>query len=218
MNRDLVFGAIIITILLGVFLFKKYKSYPEYLVVVPNDRVKTPVRQKRLYTMRYSGLTFGTFSVPAGVNVSTLTNYTGTTLPAMSTNNPTSTNYGIPGISKTLSIYNATADAFNIIGVSLSTVAISGTTPVNKIGMTMGVKGVGTPTPYNGDKIALPGENQIQFTNLAEYILQRLTIICNNVTNRSLYIYFTNASGQSGGIRINNLTNEILIIDLYNTV
>jgi len=217
MNRRLLLGIGVVIIIIIIFLYYKNKKITEYLLVVPNSTVSTPIRLKKVYTIH--GLSFPsstTFSIPTlstDPNIPPFIDFTGKDLPV-----PSTVDTGIRGkeeLVKSVSIYNVGPSSFNIIGVNLKVVPNANTpSTTNAVKMTMGTRSA-TPINYNGTILTLDQDKQIQFTNLNDFVLQRLIVMCNNTSNRSLYIYFTNVSDQIYGIRINNLTNDILIIDLY---
>lgn len=217
MNRKITIGIGVVIFILIIFLYYKFKTHPDYLVVVPNSVVATPIRIKKVYTIRTPAFPANTtFTIPTEIsdpNVPVFENYTGKDLPAVST---VITGITARNMIKSINIYNIGPNSFNMIGVNLKVVLNQTLNSTNNaIKMTIGTRSA-TPITYNGDKLMLDQDKQIQFTNLNDFVLQRLTIICNNLVKRSLYIYLTNISDQNTGIRINNLTNDILVIDLYN--
>lgn len=218
MDRNtLKFGVVIFVFLLLLFLYNKMRNYSDYLVVVPNSLVTTKVRPKTRYRFNFVDISWSSGFDPTNPVVTT-TDYTTKNC----TNNPlplecpviSGISSGINGSSKTLHIYNPSISSFKIIGTTLQ--VTSNAYLFTKVAMTIGSRTL--PKPYKGDKIDIPIEQEIKFINLDEYILNRITIICDNVIDKSLYIYITNTSSNvTGGFRINNLTNNILIIDLYNS-
>lgn len=208
MNRHLLFALIILTLLIGIFMFEKYKKYPEYLTVVPNSMVATRVRVKKVYNIH--GLTYRSTFSPTTESPVTLISLAPTdNVPSKST-----IVSGIDGSGKTLSIYNIGPDSFKVIGASLDATPKSSTV-TSKIGMTIGAVS-STPVKYAGDKVFILADTQIQFNNLDDFMLNRLTIICDNAVNRSLYIYFK-YNNTYAGIRVNDLKDDILIINLFNS-
>jgi hypothetical protein len=208
MNRYLIFGSIILAILIIVFLVYKFKQYPDYLAVVPNESVTTKKRPKTYYK-----LIFSTINGVSSFSPSTMTPIVTIDKTNKKIDPPSGVTTGIPGTDKRLFIYNNSPDAFNIIGTTLVTTT-SSTTVIDKIKMTIGPRS-GDTTEYTGNKTSIKRENQIEFTNISNYILNKLTIVCDNVTSRSLYVYIT-SKNLYYGILINNLKNDILLIDLYN--
>jgi hypothetical protein len=206
-NKYLIFGVIIFILLVAIFLYYKYKKYDDYLTIVPNPVVSTKQIPKTYYKLIFSNITgLSQFNSKDTLVVTTI-NKTGKTI-----DSPSGANTGIPGTGKSFYIYNNSPDSFNILGTTLIAVATKNAS--NKIDMKIGSKS-GDSLAYNGSKISINKEYQIEYINISEYVLNRLTVICNNTTSRSLYIYFL-YNNKYYGIIVNNLQNDILIIDLYN--
>lgn len=208
-KKLLIFAGVIVTLLLGTFLYYKYKSYPDYLVVVPNSSVSTKLRAKKYFDLMRAALPFTAFA-PASAISATLIDYTD--LSAVDSSGVVS---GVSGTDYKLSIYNIGPESFNIIGCALN-VTVPSTPPSSKVGMTIGIRGGQTPKQYNGDKVSLASETEIAFINTTGYVMNRIILICDNYKARSLYIYLTNGANQCGGYKFENLTNTILVINLFN--
>lgn len=215
-NKYLIFGGVIFVLLLLIFLFEKYKSYPEYLTIVPNSLVAVKVRPKKYYDIS-NPTNFGVFNTTTPPVI--LKDYKN-----LSNNNPSNVivphsgiNDGINNIQSgtdyKLFIYNPGVDSFNIVGVTLEVINKGNGTKIN---MTIGPKDIPSLVkPYKGDKISIPIQNEIAFINTSGFVLNRIIIICENVTPRPLYIYLKNTSNQYYGIKVADLTNTILVINLF---
>lgn len=207
-KRYLILGAIIVVLLLGIFLFNKFKKAPDYLKVVPNAMVTTVVKPKRYYRFIYSTTPAkASFTIPT--TTALLDDYTGKNLPGLP-----STAKGVAGDSKVLNVYNSDQFDVKITGLTLSAIPDS-TSVKDKITQTIGPRTGYTPTKYTGDPVILNRDMQIQFSNLSNFVVTRLTIICNNKLPHELFVYFMDTGPQYIGARFDNLRDDILVIDFY---
>jgi hypothetical protein len=220
-KRYIIFGVSVTVFLLLIFLFYKYKQYPEYLVVVPNSKVTTFIRPKRWYKFITTGIPYDTFNLSTIQNKTpvTLLDYSkGVILTDNSVTNtvpePSSVATGTPATDLSVHIYNLGPKTLNIIGVLLYTTYLNNT-PTNNLLYTVGPRG-GTPKEYDAGKLTLEVDNQISITNINEFILNRLTFICDNLDNQSVFIYLQNTTNNTiSGIKISNITKDFIIIDFY---
>lgn len=218
-KRFVIFVGVIIVLLLSIFLYEKYKTHLDYLTIVPNSVVALKTREKKYYDF-IKPANFGSFN-PSSATAVVLKSYTDLTNndPAKGIVPHSGVGTGVNKAGLTdykLFIYNPGSDAFNIIGVTLEALPLNPETD-NKISMTIGPKDVAPALikPYNGDKISIPIENEIAFIGTTGFVLIRITLICDNVAARPLYIYFKNTSNNYSGIKIDKLTNTILIVNLF---
>lgn len=222
MNKYLLCVIIVMTLFMIVFLYYKFKDYPDYLAIVPNEKVTTKVRKSMAFSWRNpTGLFTSTLIIPT-TGFITLIDKTDSKIDSPS---DTSTMFNGSITNKTdiyaiteLNIYNTNATPFKLIGVSLISMQNPYiTNPTNKITRTYSKDITATPTiQYDGSNLDLPTSHKITYGNINEYLLSRLIIICDNTEKKSLYIYVKNNNSYYSGILINNLLNDILIIDLYN--
>lgn len=182
-----------------------------------------------MFTVGYNNLvTNGSFNIPAAPltgaatgtsvppgNISTYLDYTNIEQPS----NLSSVTSGMMGsateIISQLSVYNIGPDGFKILGMTLVVTPKDQTTS-EKVKMIYGTRQeteTGTTETYEGGSLEIEADKQITFTNLSTFVLQRLTILADNYLGQSLYIYLT---PRFKGFRINNLSKDIIVIDLYN--
>lgn len=211
-RRYLLYGGVIVVFIILIILYYRAKKYPECFDIVSNSSVTNVPITKVYVNLIVNNLTnfASIFNVPSVAT--SVIDYTNKSLsdilpPGTVTNN-------IDGSTYKLAIYNASSDAFNITGCNLNAIPKSGATA--KINMKLSNRTSTITSDYNGNKTSIPSQQQISFVNIDSYYLTRLIILCDNIKPRDLYIYLTNASNQYDGIRINNLTNHIVVINLYN--
>ena len=211
MEKKKIFGigacVLVLIVLVIHFLYEKNKKYPNYLIVVPNDEVATKLRKKRYYKLVFTSLTFGDMKIPTtGV---TTVDYTGKAWPSSS-----GASSGVDGANRTLSILNTGTSGFKFIGSTLKTAKITAT---DKFKMAKGPPD-GTMEDYDGAMVTLPMEQIIQYSNLTGYKFNRLTMIADNLDKQSLYIYFTDITTKKvAGVKINDITSDIIVIDFFNS-
>jgi len=211
MNKNLLFWGIVITFIIIIFLYEKFKKYTDYLSIVPNSYVTTKISAKTYYRINNNSLTYAVF--PNSLTKAVTTNYTSTDWPGIGNELINRTDNLITNM-QGLYIYNVGPSEFKIIGISLIAFAKNNTT--DKIGKTIGTYGL-TSKPYDGNIVSIQEQDQIGFNNFTNFALNRITIICNNASPRSLNIYFKKSNNLCGGVTIDKLTNDILVVDFYDS-
>ena len=204
------FGTFVVLLLLGVFLFFKYKEPVDYLVVVPNSKVATKVRSRKYYKWIYNEDTSKISSLITPSTSIAMSDYTGKEWPA--TSGLTTGIAGKAGL--TINIYNSGDDPLNLFGVTLSAVPKDENVK-SKINMKHGSVENSKLSGYDGSKINLPVGANIQISNVDNYVLNRLLILCDNLTPRSFTVFIKNSSNMYQIIKIDNVTNDLVTIDLF---
>lgn len=203
-KRIVIFAVVIVIFLISIFLYMKYKSYPEILKVGKNDLVATKIRKTLQCNM------IETVMAPLGNLDNAIEplfiDLTGKPVPSNSGIN------GIDGSSKSLHIQNIGTEDFNIIGVTLYFTPKVGA--ATKITQHSG-SDTTTAMKYDGSKLVLTKNMWVRFTTLDNFILNRIVILCNNVVAGTLVVYIKNTVPEMRGIKLRNKTNEVIIVDLY---
>ncbi len=214
-KRSLLLSLVIIVIFVVIFLVYRLKKYPEYFNIVDNSIVETKVVPKKYGTINVAKLIFSNAFVPNTATILKLTNYTDISkIPPggdLNTGINKSTN------KYTIYIYNPNDTDFVLFGCSVGVKLPTTKSNTNPVSQLIGPKD-GTPVEYDGKPINIPPKYQIQFTNTNSFILSRLFIICNNVSEKSLYIYLMNGNKEYGGIILEKLTNHIITLNLLDDI
>ena len=127
---------------------------------------------------------------------------------------------GINGANK-FNLYNCNeSDTFVIRGMNIaaSNANIKSTDKISPIKATIGLTGEPeTFVKYDATKpIELKPKYQVSIESDKNVVLNRATLICDNVVPLSLFAYFIDTAGVYKGVKFDNIKNDIFLIDLYN--
>ena len=213
------FIIVIIVLVVVIFIYNKYiKKYENPLTVVKNSLVSTKLSAKTRYKFNAHTDNLGlyykadTTVLPILPTTGAKTeDYTGKEFPDTS-----GLETGLPG-NYTINIYNVGPDSFSILGISLKT--LTSGSPKTTILKNMGPR-KGDREKYDGNAVNMSKESVIRYSELTDYVVNRLTIICNNVIPRSLFIYLQAGASDSDygvyyGALFKELTKDILVIDFF---
>ena len=212
-KRLIIFSGIVVITMVAMFLYYKKKQYTSYLTIVPNDLVSVPKRKRIRVDFRPTmGITV--FNIPPAKNVEKIN----MSEPALDTTNkyvvqPTPAPPNITDAMRCdyLFIYNPNKGNFKILGTTLISSIRPNITSPPLINMRIGPRDSTTNPIYDGTTTQIIGAHEIKFTNLNNYISQRLTIICDNYVELDLVIYAMIGANYYS-IRIDKLKNDILIL------